>query len=216
MNPTPDDHSLDPSLAALEYLLGDARGESVEFEQQLLNDPSACDCLADLVLVQQAATSIRDAVAPVVTSQPVSVQAGHNPSRIPGWVTMLGGLAAMLLVGLWIGYEWGDRQDGSRTDSGMANDTTSSGPSTGSPIVWHSELINTWSDLSGSTIENDSTLSEELSEDELDAAYAAASPTEWNTESPVPDWMWTAVSISAMDEARELHEDNEFEFEETL
>lgn len=213
MNPTPDDHPLDPSLAALEYLLGESRGESVAFEQQLLNDPSACECLADLVLVQQAVASVRDTAAPVVTSQPASVR----PGRIPGWVTMLSGLAAMLLVGLWIGYQWGDHQNGSQPDAGMANDNTSNGPpSAATTIVWHSELINIWSDLSSLIAESDSSSSEELSEDELDAAYDAASPTEWSAESPVPDWMWAAVSISAMDEARELHDDNEFELEETL
>lgn len=209
MNPTPDHHSLDPSLAALEYLLSDERGEGVAFEQQLLDDPAACECLADLVLVQQAAASIRDTRVLEYSSQPVPVRA----RRVPGWVTMLTGLTAMLLVGLWIGYQWGDHQENARPDSGMANDTQPNGSApTGSSIIWHADLINTWSDLSNSTGESEST----SSEDELDAAYAEVSTTELNAEPPVPDWMWAAVSISAMDEARELHEENEFEFEETL
>ena len=55
-----------------------------------------------------------------------------------------------------------------------------------------------------------------LSEDELNADYDATLSTDWNGEASVPDWMWAAVSISAMEEPREPQPDDDFEFEETL
>lgn len=207
MRSAPEHDRNDLALDALEYLLGAARGDDLPFEQRLLSDPSAGEALADLVLLKQAAAGIDEDVVPRLPLSPSRTQ------HVPTWLTTLAGLAAMLLVGLWLGYQWGDREEEDGRPQGLAHqDPRQSDPAA---VVWQTEVINAWSELSDAT--DPLAASEDtLSEDELDAAYEATLSNDFSSEAAVPEWMWAAVSISAMDEHRESPPEDDFEFEETL
>ena len=110
-----------PLLDALEYLLGDARGEEVAFEQRLLEDPDACECLADLVLLQQAAGGVREEVQPAVQGRAIPSRTAFFPQRVRrgvDWSGLPGLAAAHLLVEYVGGAVWSNSAIGSFTSVG--------------------------------------------------------------------------------------------------
>jgi len=179
---------------AFQYVSGElSEHDSAGFEEQLANDPSACEAVARQVMICEAVATLEPQtispaeVAPVtLTKRASSVAFVPTDSSMARWIGVAI-TAASLAIAMWAGlFSAADQVE------------TLAYRSTSQPDA--SQLVQSWVDVKPifeDRVDLQSSRLDELNSDELNSW----SDDEFGgTNELVPDWMLAAVSKSDIDE----------------